>query len=670
MKKNEFSKYWLDDVMDDISSESIVSGKDAIKLNAYRNAISNFVRIVTGESNIKVRFKGNNSYTDGKTVTIGTNLNDKDFDPAVGLALHEGAHIKLTNFETLKSLDEFIHKHDEFVIKFAEKHSLEDRWIVPNHISPKLKDIFNVVEDRRIDNFVYKAAPGYQGYYQALYDKYFNAKIIDKGLKSSEYRTSDWDSYMFRLINITNPNRDLKALPALPEIWKVLDLKNIDRLSNSLEALELAWEIFCIIENDIPAQPIDSSNNQTQSNESENIEGSMSGNGDSEIDELDESGVEDGLESDLDIDTDDIETISYDELTDVQQQRLNKAIEQQRDFIKGDIKKSKASKTLENMLHAMESSGITREELNVNGIYGKIPVIIIRQFNMRLINSVESDMWWEPRSYTDKYIASNINNINRGIQLGTVLGKKLKVRAEERNTKFNRQYNGKIDKRMISACGYGLESIFERIESFSYNPGCIHISIDNSGSMSGSKFNKSLVTASAIAKACSMIENMDCIISFRSSGYFSGSKRGQQDAQMVIAYDSRIHGLAQIRTMLPYIKCASSTPEGLCFDAYMKEILQDSRGKDAFFLNFSDGEPCHNSYYGEKACAHTRQQIAKMKSNGINVVSYFITVSNNFGSSMQNFRSMYGRDAQNINVENMNDVARTLNQKFLEVSSK
>jgi hypothetical protein len=31
---------------------------------------------------------------------------------------------------------------------------------------------------------------------------------------------------------------------------------------------------------------------------------------------------------------------------------------------------------------------------------------------------------------------------------------------------------------------------------------------------------------------------------------------------------------------------------------------------------------------------------------------------------------MYGKDAQNINVENMNDVARTLNQKFLDVSDK
>jgi cobalamin biosynthesis protein CobT len=678
MRKNEFSRYWLDDALDSMPGESATGGKDAIKLNAYRNAISNFVRIVTGDSNIKVRFKGNNSYTDGKTVTIGTNLNDKDFDPAVGLALHEGAHIKLTDFDTLKSLDDFIQKHDEFLIQFTEKHGLADRWSSSAHISPKLKDIFNIVEDRRIDNYVYKAAPGYQGYYQSLYDKYFNAKIIDKGLQSSEYRTCDWDSYMFRLINITNLNRDLKALPSLEEIWKVLDLKNIDRLKSSSDALELAWEIFCMIEDNIPAAvKTDEPGNDPSTKSDESGEGSgMSGDGaESDNDDIEsdgDSGSEDEEENegDSEIGTD-MESISYDELSEAQKTRLHKAIDQQRDFMKGIIKKSKASRTLENMLKAMESSGITREDLDVNGIFGKIPVIVIRQFNMGLVKSVDSDMWWQDENYSKRYIDRNLEFINRGIQLGTVLGKKLKVRAEERNTKFNRQYNGKLDKRMISACGYGLESIFERVESFTYSPGSIHISIDNSGSMSGSKFEKSLVTASAIAKACSMIESMDCIISFRSSGHFSGHSGRSNVAQMVIAYDSRMHSLSHLRTMLPYIKCAGSTPEGLCFDAYMKEIVKDARGKDAFFLNFSDGEPCHEGYGGEKAYSHTRMQVNKMKANNIKVVSYFITSGNHYySSSMDAFRSMYGRDAQNINVENMNDVARTLNQKFLEVSDK
>ena len=31
-------------------------------------------------------------------------MNDKEFDPVVGLALHEGSHVKLTDFNSLKEL--------------------------------------------------------------------------------------------------------------------------------------------------------------------------------------------------------------------------------------------------------------------------------------------------------------------------------------------------------------------------------------------------------------------------------------------------------------------------------------------------------------------------------------------------------------------------------------
>ena len=71
-----------------------------LKLNAHRRAISNFVNILTNR-NIPVKFnvKGD-SYTDGKSVTISSDLKPDKFDSTVGLALHEASHIVLTDFET------------------------------------------------------------------------------------------------------------------------------------------------------------------------------------------------------------------------------------------------------------------------------------------------------------------------------------------------------------------------------------------------------------------------------------------------------------------------------------------------------------------------------------------------------------------------------------------
>jgi hypothetical protein len=76
---------------------------------AKKRAISNFVSIVTSKQ-IPVKFAlHGDSYTDGNTVVISSKLDkNEDFDVAVGLALHEGSHIKLSSFDLLADLDYYI----------------------------------------------------------------------------------------------------------------------------------------------------------------------------------------------------------------------------------------------------------------------------------------------------------------------------------------------------------------------------------------------------------------------------------------------------------------------------------------------------------------------------------------------------------------------------------
>ena len=138
---------------------------------------------------------------------------------------------------------------------------------------------------------------------------------------------------------------------------------------------------------------------------------------------------------------------------------------------------------------------------------------------------------------------------------------------------------------------------------------------------------------------------------------------------MLIAYDSRKHGMNQIKTMLPYVCVSGVTPEGLCFDAIMKEIIKSSRGKDAYFVNMSDGMPYYGNYSGIAAHKHTKAQVKKMTKEGIKVISYFITGSHGISEHEKNaFSAMYGRDAQYIDTKKINDVAKSMNKKFLEVA--
>ena len=676
------SSFWLDEdftssgnsIFDDIHEEK-PKGVDLLKLAGYRRAIANFVSIVTGES-IPVRFSGTNSYTDGRVVNISSKLNDNEFDAAVGLALHEGSHIKLTDFDIVRDIEKNI--PDTLVDMIKEKYvsgsPVEDQdWLAKNYIVGHVRDLLNIVEDRRIDNFVYKSAPGYRGYYEALYDKYFNSKIIDKGLKSNEYTDMNWESYMFRIINITNPNRRLDIMN-FRKIWNILDLKNIDRLKSSKDALWVAFEIFSFVESQLPKPEPTLEEKVTKADDPGDCNGE--GNGTMSSEDVDQmiKDIEDGkMVADDGSKADGEEAkksggAKMPELTPRQIEQLKKAIQKQKDFQNEEIKKKKLSKKDARSMQAMEESGIEMKEVQYQkeSYYGssidKQNVYVIKNVTQSLIDSNQFPEMFNKDHWN---LAAQDRVVREGLVLGKMLGKKLKVRAEEKNTKFNRLRTGKIDNRMLASCGYGNESIFEKIESFAYNPGMLHISIDNSGSMNGDRLRQSMKTAMAIAKACSMIENMDVVVSFRSADYVGG---GREYLPVIgIVYDSRKDHLNKLIKIMPQVRACGTTPEGLCFQAIMDEIVNASRGKDAYFVNMCDGMPWFHSYGGESALKHTRQQVMKMKREGIKVLSYFIG-GNGYRSQQEDFQKMYGKDSQFIDTNNLVSLAKTMNSKFLEVA--
>ena len=88
---------------------------------------------------------------------------------------------------------------------------------------------------------------GYKAYYESMYESSFFNDTINKGLKGTEYRTETWESYMFRIINIFNPNSDLDALYNLRKIYDIIDLDNINRLKSTRDSIEVAMEITDII---------------------------------------------------------------------------------------------------------------------------------------------------------------------------------------------------------------------------------------------------------------------------------------------------------------------------------------------------------------------------------------------------------------------------------------
>jgi hypothetical protein len=185
--------------------------------------------------------------------------------------------------------------------------------------------------------------------------------------------------------------------------------------------------------------------------------------------------------------------------------------------------------------------------------------------------------------------------------------------------------------------------------------------------MSGDKFRNSITSAVAVAQAAAMTTGIRVQISLRGTDSTIG---GKERAVTIYAYDSAHDKLSKIRNYFKYLSVFGCTPEGIAFKSIEQDIKRDAKGDECIFVNYSDGYPTNVSgcAYQYDGVGFTRRVINGFRELGINIVSYFITCSYSGEGGSDTFRRMYGIDSKYIDPKNMNDVARTLNSKFLELA--
>ena len=703
------------------------------KLASVRRAISNFVQIVT-QKNIPVTFATkSDSKTDGKRVILSADVDDK-FDVSVGLALHEGSHIILSDFKLLSNMNDMLHNFERLqrqIIQDTEseiengtpiswtidkvdaqirkytcqyptyENLFNEMYLSTGKIGSKGSmndEIFNIissltnwVEDRRIDMHIFKTAPGYRDYYTQMYDNYFNDKIVTKGIESDEYTDETFEAYMFRIINLMNEKTELSKLKGLRAIYRMVNLKDISRLTSTKDSFQLAIDILAEI---LKTVPYDNAQMMKGKGEGKGESGDGDGKGELEITDIEDgddndedsqmggasggSGQATAKMSSGDGNGDDADTKV--KLSANAKKQLDKKIQKQKDFINGDIKKKNVQKSeLEKLKDIQESDTELVRVGNSMDRYGAtmkgVDCIVVKRLTENMLKSDDfpfSHNDWntsEPKIWAE-------DEVRRGTTLGTLLGKKLQVRSESRETIFSRLKRGKIDGRMVASLGYDNENVFFTNEVDQFKKANLHISIDYSGSMSGDKLRKCIVSTVAIVKACEMARNINVQVSIRSTD------RGSQCLPYVaIVHDSRRDSFRQFARYMSILQANNTTPEGLCFEAILKQLVPSTNESQSYFLNFSDGQPSYSisrgsdeiQYSGEPAAIHTKQQVKKIRESGIDVLSYFIT---DYGSNFEHssdwrvFKTMYGNDAKYVNVENMFEVAKTMNELFLSKNKK
>lgn len=235
MKKQQHSSYWLGGSAEDFDLEhrGTTTGQ-IIRLAAIKQSVTNFIRILTGKAIPVMYSSGYDSYTNGERVVLSASTREKNLDAVVGLALHEGSHVKLTDFSFLKAFSQHagVMIPDTLYSKGAKLN------ISKSSTTEHLRFLMNVIEDRRIDYFIYRTAPGYRPYYEAMYDHYFRNRQIDYAIQLGMKREPTVENYIFYITNMTNRYFDTRHLKGLSRINAIIDLDNIERLDKDLAAYD------------------------------------------------------------------------------------------------------------------------------------------------------------------------------------------------------------------------------------------------------------------------------------------------------------------------------------------------------------------------------------------------------------------------------------------------
>jgi hypothetical protein len=683
--KTRYSSYWLSDSRSVSDYKSILTSgdddsakspkHDIYALAESQEAISNFVRILTQRNDILVKYRSSSrdeNYTDGKSVVISPNLEGDEFDVAVGLALHEASHIMHTDFTKLE-----YHVGSNSYYGRSRTGEAETRGLDVM----KFKAVWNCIEDFYIDSITYKTAPGYRGYYQALYQKYFGMDVIEKGLNSTQFSVPNWDSYLFHLCNIRNPKRNLNALAGMTEVWDMLDLKNIARLENPDDRFDLTYKIYDVIARNIQPENQTQSNGNGDESEEQDSQGSESSGNGNDTDQPNEFSGEDNEDE-----HDKQQNLDLNDLSATMKKRLDNILQKQMKYFDGDVSKGKIAKTDSDSITNIQQMGgsvrvvaksnesTTNKEFSTpNGVR----VVVIRNMNESLIEQGSYQKYGISKRSQDSWTLGRVNSaVNVGIMRGRALAKKLQIRNEERITKTTRLSGGNIDRRLLSELGFDNARIFSKLNIVSYKPVHIHISIDQSSSMSGSRFEKSMEVATALATASLGIKNLNVVVSLRGMD--------SETPYILYLFDSRKHNVGYIRNMFSRAYPHGCTPEGLTFEAIEKEIKKDALHNESYFINICDGQPSCNvrginsegrhgsfEYGGTKAQEHSKKQMLKMESHGVKYIAYLLTDSHNsFGDThaIKCVRNCYADRMIVLNGSHeIEKISRSLNKKLLEV---
>ncbi|NDV60137.1 hypothetical protein [Bacteroides sp. 519] len=628
MKDNkQLSDYWLED--DDYELSNLYT------LLKLQGAVTNFVKIISGRD-IPVEFQYGNEKSSLKRIIIPAKLTN--IDATVGVAIHETMALLYTKKWCMSRFidllnDNYLSEHTGY----PELITSAARYKFKGIIRGELELIFQMLEYWRLDDLAIQLSPGYKGYITTAYkevlrpeDTLADIEVLFK-IETNNHRHFHFKrrALFFVFFSLIQSSKHFSGsikgyLPSwitndvyYLKLIQLVDINNLSRLKSTEDTVELS---ICIWEwiNRYAAETY-------------------------QIDYLLFAVKDD--DSPMDAYTEKVFTRS-EELAD----SISRALAQENP--KESISDEERKKL--KLLSARNSSA----DYTTTYKGRKVKTVVIEHFTHNLLATKDLDFLDVANTYeTEKTIVA-------GIRLGKQLARRIAFRNNSRSTHYTRLTKGNLDGRLLHTLAYGNEKIFCENRNESFPSMNFHISIDGSYSMGQSCFLQSIKNAVALAKVGQLTHNLDIVISFR----YHTKVNNNNCPLLLIAYDSRVDNFSKITQLFKYLKAAGPTAEGLCYNAIASQIEKRRLpGEVSYFINLFDGMPTFLLdedcvYEGQPAFDHTRIEVQRMRKKKIRVLSYFIVEKKWVTDNFKNIEYMYGNDARKINMNDLSELARTINE--------
>ena len=361
------------------------------------------------------------------------------------------------------------------------------------------------------------------------------------------------------------------------------------------------------------------------------------------------------------------------DLSDSYVKRIKNSFEKQKDLLTGNVKKKKLKSNIKNQIDILEENGV--EIIKVGSDF-----FTRRRGDDGIKHTTECVF---AKTVTEEFLSDSKNfplsighnkyseQIRKGIRMGTRIGRQLQIRNQEVIEKYTRRAVGKLDRKLLKEAVIGNDNLFYTTSCTKYKKTHVHIDIDMSSSMDGTKYENSLVLLVAICKSFTMLNDVDVRVCMRAA---NGNR-----PYYAVVYDSNVDSFSKIINKFAAIGPNGTTPEGLCFEAGMKLLSKERRDTNKLFINISDGMPYFQTidydnniscrFEHEPAVEYTRGQVNKIRNLGYEIISYFVSDSVDMyanAGTVRDFKRMYGESAEFINILNVNSIIDTLNKKLTE----